>query len=580
MAFQAPVSVEEMLSGIHQNRYVLPAIQREFVWRPSQIVRLVDSLMRGYPIGSFLLWDVSADTATRFQFYDFITHFHERDAPFAVKATIPAGRAVTAVLDGQQRLTALNIAVYGSHAEKRARVWHNNPNAFPKRRLYLNVTAEPDHEELGLQYDLRFLAPEEATSGNWFAVGDALKLEDAGPAIISALNARGINDLGEPFKRLYALYDALRVKQPINWYLEKDQSADKVLDIFVRVNSGGTPLSYSDLLLSMATNQWTERDAREEVRDLVQDLNHGASRDFRFSKDVVLKTALMIAGVSPAFRVENFTRENMAQVEQNWDRTERALLGAASLLAGFGFSSQTLTADSVIIPVAYYLARRDLSTNYLESSASAKDRKAVQQWVTRSLLKQGIWGSGLDTLLVRLRHAIDSNQEPSFPVNAMEAEMVALGKSLRFDESDVDELLRMQYGGQRTFAVLSLLYPGLDLSKQFHQDHVFPRSRFTEAKLRAAGVPVDDFEAYKGRFNVLPNLQLLGGTANIEKQDAEPRTWLDSAFSDDAQRRGYEASNDLLDLPLDLAHFLEFFNARQERMRAHLEALLHSAGPD
>jgi hypothetical protein len=41
-----------------------------------------------------------------------------------------------------------------------------------------------------------------------------------------------------------------------------------VLDIFVRVNSGGTQLSYSDLLLSMATNQWQDRDAREEVRSL------------------------------------------------------------------------------------------------------------------------------------------------------------------------------------------------------------------------------------------------------------------------------------------------------------------------
>lgn len=68
------------------------------------------------------------------------------------------------------------------------------------------------------------------------------------------------------YERLFDLYQAIRVTQPINYYLESSQDPDKVLDIFVRVNSGGTTLSYSDLLLSMATNQWTSLDAREEVR--------------------------------------------------------------------------------------------------------------------------------------------------------------------------------------------------------------------------------------------------------------------------------------------------------------------------
>ncbi|WP_375386929.1 DUF262 domain-containing protein [uncultured Amnibacterium sp.] len=582
MAFQTPVTVEEMLSGIHEKRYLLPAIQREFVWRPHQIRTLVDSLMRGYPIGSFLLWDVSPATAQHFQFYDFITNFHERDAPFATKAVVPTGHGVMAVLDGQQRLTSLNIAVYGSHAEKRARVWHTNPDAYPKRRLYLNLMDAPDHEELGLLYDLRFLADKDAQPvvgepDRWFPVGDVLTLADAGPAMMLELTRRGITDIAEPFTRLYALFDAFRTKRPINWYLEKDQSADKVLDIFVRVNSGGTSLSYSDLLLSMATNQWTARDAREEVRDLVQEINHGASRDFAFSKDVVLKTALMVAGVNLAFRVGNFTRENMAEVEANWDRTERALLGSASLLASFGYTTQTLTADSVIIPIAYYLARSQHGTHYLESSAAAPDRKAVQRWVTRSLLKQGIWGSGLDTLLSRLRQAIDGAEPGVFPSESLEQELTTLGKSLRFDDTDIDELLRMKYGGQRTFTVLTLLYPGLDLSKQFHQDHVFPKSRFTEQRLRNAGIAADDVIAFRERFNSLPNLQLLGGTVNIEKQDKSPADWMQEAFVDTDQRRHYEHSNDLEGLPLDLAQFLSFYEQRRERMRTRLQQQLRQS---
>src|SRR3712207_5990023 len=111
VAFQTPVTVQEVLAGIHEKRYLLPAIQREFVWGADQIRQLVDSLMRGYPIGSFLLWNVEPGTASHYAFYDFLTDFHERDHPYATKATVPSGRSAVAILDGQQRLTSLNIAV-------------------------------------------------------------------------------------------------------------------------------------------------------------------------------------------------------------------------------------------------------------------------------------------------------------------------------------------------------------------------------------------------------------------------------------------------------------------------------------
>ena len=62
------------------NAYFLPAIQREFVWKPEQICQLFDSLLRRYPIGSFLFWKVSSENSRRFVFYDFMRRFHERTA--------------------------------------------------------------------------------------------------------------------------------------------------------------------------------------------------------------------------------------------------------------------------------------------------------------------------------------------------------------------------------------------------------------------------------------------------------------------------------------------------------------------
>ncbi|MGY1833131.1 DUF262 domain-containing protein [Geodermatophilus sp. SYSU D01180] len=580
MAFQTPVTVQEVLAGIHEKRYLLPAIQREFVWGTDQIRQLVDSLMRGYPIGSFLLWNVEPGTASHYAFYDFLTDFHERDHPYATKATVPSGRSAVAILDGQQRLTSLNIAVYGSHAEKKKYAWWNSPDAFPKKRLYLNLLEDPDHEELSLRYDLRFLTdaeaqPESGEPAKWFRIGDVLKLENSGPALMKALKDRGV-DLNEveAHQRLYDLYEAIRVTKPINYYLEGSQDPDKVLDIFVRVNSGGTTLSYSDLLLSMATNQWEEYDAREEVRALVQELNTGGSREFSFSKDVVLKTALMVAGVDLRFRVTNFTQDNMKKVEKAWSTTRAALLRAATLLSRFGLSTRSLTAHSVVIPIAYFLASKGLDDSYLDSTASAEDRTRLQKWVNRSLMKRGIWGSGLDTTLSRIRQAIDAHGAAGFPVEAVQAEMAAIGKSLEFEATEVDELLELKYGGQRTFPVLAMLYPGLDLSKVFHEDHVFPRSRFTRKRLAEAGVPVQDIEVFMAAVDRLPNLQLLQGLANVEKQAVLPAKWLDEAFVSEEQRATYVEQNDLDVLPEDMTDFMKFYEDRKARLRERLQQRL------
>lgn len=575
MSFQVPLSVKEMLTAIHKREYIMPAIQREFVWGDDQIAKLVDSLMRGYPVGSFLLWKVEPETAQSYTFYEFLGDYHERDNPYARKATVPAGSGTTAVLDGQQRLTSLNIALYGSFAEKKKYAWWSSPDAFPVKRLYLNLVDDPEDEELGLKYDLRFLPEDEAAAdAKWFRAGAILDFDGSALSILDELGKRGLTGSRVAAERISVLYRAVCDLKPMNYFLVTDQNADKVLEIFVRVNSGGTPLSYSDLLLSMATNQWRELDAREEVRSLVSDLNSNAGRQFSFSKDVVLKTALAIADVDLRFKVSNFTQANMAKVEAAWPHTKSALLRAATLLQQFGFHERNLTADSVIVPVAHYLHLHGAGDSYLDSSAHASDRLALQYWVTRSLIKRGIWGSGLDTLLTRLREVLRAEAASGFPVASIESAMAAVGKSLVFDTAEIDEMLNLKYAGQRTFAVLSVLYPGLDLGKKFHEDHVFPRSRFTKKKLVSAGIPSDQIDDFIDAVNLLPNLQLLAGTANIEKQDALPADWIATAFPTEEKRKTYAAENDLDGLPLDLTDFLEFFEGRKQRMRDRLVSAL------
>lgn len=579
MPFQTPITIERALERIQKQEYVLPAIQREFEWSTDQIVRLFDSLMRGYPIGAFLFWNVKPRDADDggpsrdFVFYGFIRDYHERNAPHCPKLDVPRDRAVTAILDGQQRLTALNIGLRGSHAEKLPRRWARKLDAYPEKKLYLNLTGPAAENELGIEYDFRFLTKDEASdTKTWFPVAAITKHLDA-PAIFTYLRNEDVANLDYAFPALERLRKVVREEGVISYYEEEEQDLDKVLNIFIRVNSGGTVLSYSDLLLSIATAQWTDRDARDAIHGLVDELNQ-APQNFAFSKDLILKAGLVITDLGDIrFKVTNFNRTNMATLEAAWDDVASAIRLAARLLSDFGFSSENLSAASPLVPIAYYLHRRNASDSYLTSAADREDRDAIRRWVIRSLVKPGVWGSGLDTLLGALRRVIRDSAGSRFPIEGIEQEMASGGKSLAFSEEEIQDLAETTYGNRRIFPLLSVLYPGVNVRGQFHEDHVFPKSLFTRKRLEGAGIPADHIDDYLDRVNRLPNLQLLEGPINVQKQATLPAKWAATHFATDVERNAYLAAHDLLPLP-ELDEFLEFYERRQQLLVNRLRKLL------
>ncbi len=153
--------------------------------------------------------------------------------------------------------------------------------------------------------------------------------------------------------------------------------------------------------------------------------------------------------------------------------------------------------------------------------------------------------------------------------------MLRLGKSLQFDETEVAELAQLKYGAARTFTVLALLYPGLDLTRTFHEDHIFPRSLFTRSKLKNLSISSELIEQYIEHFDLLPNLQLLPGLPNVEKLAKLPTEWLAGPhFPSDEQRQSYLSENDLIGLPLGAGEFLHFYEGRRQRVENRLRSLL------
>ena len=569
MAYEAPITIAKALENIQSTDYVLPAIQREFVWKPNQITALFDSLMRGYPIGTFLFWKVDEDRFGDFKSYEFLDHYHERDRRYNPPTTIVNKKRVIAILDGQQRLTALNIGLRGSYAWKIKYGRWADDLSFPKRKLYLNLLSPAEtRTDIELKYDFRFLTDNKAenpqSGEHWFLVSEVLNWQGL-EQVMDYLDEHSLWGKGFPRTCLSQLLSIIQKDKLITAYHEEEQDIDKVLNIFIRVNSGGTDLSYSDLLLSIATAQWETVDAREEIRDCVDELNR-TGHGFNFNKDLVLKACLVLSNVSNiGFSVRNFTRQNMQKIEKEWSQISNALRSAATLLSRFGYDGRSLTARNVLIPVAYYMFYRSIAKAQLFHSGFSGDAMEIQKWVRRALLKRGTFGAGSDTTLREARTTIKEKCKDQFSYEEMESTFARIGRSLRFEEEELDDLLDRKYGDGAAFSVLALLYPHVDFANHFHVDHIFPKSLFTTKRLRDAGLDPGDIPICQDYKDCIANLQLLPGPENIEKGNKMPREWIDEQPHEIAY---------VDEIPQKMTGFLTFYEDRRDKMKKRMAEIL------
>ncbi len=578
MAFVEPITIKEAIDSVHKNRYLLPAIQREFVWDTYQIERLFDSLMRDYPISSFLFWEVEKANINNYQFYEFVRNYHERDNTHNPKANLDGESAITAILDGQQRLTSLYIGLKGTYAYKQPRKRWDNDSAFPKRKLCLNLIAPSADSDL--EYDFQFLTKKEYSQEDdnhvWFSVGDILNL--AKPVEINKyLIKHGLLKLEEDKAEfannaLYKLWEVIHKNKSINFFLEKDESLDKVLNIFIRVNSGGTQLSYSDLLLSIATAQWKEKDAREEITSFVDEIN-SIGDGFSFNKDFVLKNCLVLSGFKDiAFKVDNFNQENMRAIEKQWDDITKAIKSSVILLSCLGYHRDTLTSNNALIPIATYLYKIGSPDNFSESSKYKEDRLRIFKWLVMVLLKRTFSGQP-DNVLRPVREVIN-NSNNGFPFAEIILKLKGSTKAISFDDDEIDNLLYYQYGQAYTYSVLAFIYPSLDFRNKFHQDHIFPKKLFTAKRLKKRGIKEEDIEFYLENYNYLANIQLLEGVPNQEKSGTDFDVWIKEKYPNKDDRKAYMDRNYIPDIDLSLENFKEFIEKREKLIVSAFKKLL------
>lgn len=582
MAYQTALTIANVIKDIDAKKYLLPSIQREFVWGTDQIEKLFDSLMRDYPINAFLFWKVPKEKVSEFKFYEFLRDYHQKDGRHNPKANTNGSDDVIAILDGQQRMTSLYIALKGTYAYKMSYKRWDNPAAYPKRKLYLNLLAES--EDTDMLYDFEFLTDDEAVNDKnangdyedefWFPVGKILDFKEESDVndylVDNELNLVKDKETNKFCnKALYRLFSMIHNKQTISYYLEDSTELDKVLNIFIRVNSGGTTLSYSDLLLSFATAQWEQKDAREEINGFVDEINM-IGRGFNISKDVVLKSCLVLCDFGDiSFKVDNFNRTNMLEIEKRWDELTDAIRMAVELVASFGFSRENLNSNSILIPIAYYLKSISSPINYVSSSKYTDDRKKIKKWIVSSLLRR-VFSSQPDGILRPVREIIQKNPGV-FPLEKIADKFKGTNRDIKFTDDTIQNLLWTKYGSSDALIVLSVLYPWADLKNVFHIDHIYPKSQFTTKRLTKKGVPDTEIQFYLDNVNYLGNLQLLDGTLNKEKNDKEFEEWLNENYPGVKQQQDYKDKNYIPNVSLAFTNFEEFFTEREALLTAALK---------
>jgi uncharacterized protein with ParB-like and HNH nuclease domain len=565
-------NIRAVIEEINSRKIYLPAIQRKYVWDDDQITRLMDSIMLGYPIGTFLFWKVRKSIINKkeYSMYEFIKDFHERDVyknPSAPQP-FPIGsdeETIWAVLDGQQRLTSLYIALQGSMSRKLPNKRWKNDDAFPIKELYLDLHSQRTDEE-DISYEFKFLTQEEAKKQKddklWYLVKDILKYSQD-ELVTDLIIPNGWASDKVAMKNISLLHTRLVGDEIINYFEVQTDSIDSVLDIFVRVNSGGTVLSKSDLLFSTIVSHWDK--ARDEIDKLLAEINK-SGEGYKFSNDFIMRTCLYVLDMSVTLKVETFKKESVLKIKNNWENIRKAIKDTVDLLNEFGFNSENIISYVAISPMVYY--------RFKGGNFDAESKSELRKYIVISQVRQ-VFGAATNSALTNIREALKAAPTDSFKMGNLLNVRFTGERTLRYTSEEIDAMFDTYEIGAYTFMLLSLLFPNLKYSqKGFHQDHMHPYAGFEESKIASLKLPdgsaIDDVrkDEWRRRRNTLANLQLLEGREN-ERKNATPLVdWIKViANSENAKYMPSDSS-------FELSHFEDFMDKRQKLMSDALKAIL------
>ena len=581
----------ELIDG---KKAILPAIQRKFVWTTEQIECLFDSIMNDYPINTMIWWNIDACIDKTFQetkFYAFQESFKQTKDRINTLIENPqsyndSGR-LYGVIDGQQRLNSIYLALKGYYDIKKKGGWSHKLENYTRYYLCVslcpieNTSVEDDNSiEPKIKYSFRFLPGDnenKPTSDEWFCLNDYYRLN---VNISEIVESRNLPDKDYAIKVLEKLRNKIFEEECIWFYEVMEQNVTTVLEMFIRTNDGGTKLANSDLLLAKMSLYWPKvYECFKELRKSVRQIEVNDKKNFNPSNEFIVKTLLVIYSKDIHSKVTNLTEENISTIKANWkDKIQPIFIESFRILKRWGLSDKSLRAYNAVIPIVFFIHYHDILKdlqNQDKRSSYIEMEKNMCSWMTLSLLKKSFSGQS-DNVLTTIRNCIrNRNQKDYFPLeeikNAFKSDPQ---KNLAFNTDDVAKLLSYDYNDAECYQILSLLYVNTSLhtNTEYNIDHVHPqvcftdKSRFREA-LKGKTMKSEDFEFAldRGHWNSIVNLQLLDSLVN-KRKNATSLT----DFMKEHENVPLIPQN----VSYDLCDFRTFYERRKELLVEKLESLL------
>lgn len=341
------MKISTILDHIDNGHMALPEFQRGFVWNRDQVRGLFDSLYRRHPIGGLLVWATDSETAA-----------HRGDGRLA------AG-VVKLLLDGQQRMTSL----YGVARGKPPKFFDGNAKTFTGLMFHLETETFAFYQQQRMKDDPL-----------WIDVTELLKKGTTGLAEFVtrlSLEPELAPKVGVYVARLSSLLGVLEVDLNIEEVTGSDKTLDVVVDIFNRVNSGGTKLSKGDLALAKICADWPE--ARETMKTTLKVWADEA--DYRFELDWLLRSVNTVLTGEAKFQF--LDDQNSAEIQGGLNRAIKHIDTSLNLISGrLGLDHDRVFFGRFGVPVM---------VRYLDQHQGVmgeKERDKLLFW----FLQAGMWG--------------------------------------------------------------------------------------------------------------------------------------------------------------------------------------------
>ena len=515
-------SIGKLIEEISNGEILLPEIQREYVWKPTQVAKLMDSIYRGYPFGSLLFWETDEAPETRDMFIS---------GPEAAPTKPPLF-----LLDGQQRLTSLH------------RVFTDHPGA----QVVFHVENQKfQNQSAATQRDPKWVKVADVLDQKASIMRLAQRLLDAGSSLPD-------HEIEERLGRIKELRNRRFVMEVLKGF-----PYEEVAEIFVRVNSGGRRLGTLDLAMATLSTRW-----KGVLAELQSESEHWLRHGYGHIDVNFLSRAL--AGVVLGRGLSVWSHSKLRQtsdtdLERGWEVVKRGLRRLIPLLRSHLklTRSDPLPSMIVLIPLVVLLGERRDDTIDPETS------NGVIYWLLLATIRTRYSGSTDTRLSQDIRAARQEDPVRSLleglNVESSRAEVTERALRGRTKESPYFflSLLVALVGNARDWWTGTEILPDVGDAPRLEHHHVHPPST------------LDDPRFDKGMINDLANLVFISGQANKKINGRSPAEYFPE-LSDEELRSHLVPLDEALRNPDGYQRFL---NNRRALLADAMNSLLDRFRP-